>query len=153
LTRRVAPGAAVFFVLLALTLVCAIVTVRARTPDLVLEETGNLPVQFDPIGPGADPDLRLSFFVRESDPHAEVAIVDGEEDPVRVLDSDVELTAEEEVGFTWDGRDDAGNPVPAGRYRLAVTLPAHDREMIWPQRITVGAEPAPFGDRAEENAS
>jgi len=42
LINRVSPGAALFFILLAITLVCAIVVVRARTPDLVLEETGEL---------------------------------------------------------------------------------------------------------------
>jgi flagellar hook assembly protein FlgD len=153
LNRRVAPGAAVFFVLLALTLICAIVTVRARTPDLVLEETGRLPAQFAPTGPGPDRDLGLSFFVRESDPHAAVTIVDAQETVVRTIDPDVALTAEREVEFSWDGRDEAGRPVPAGRYRLAVELPAHDREMIWPQRITVGAPPQAFGTPGEEDES
>jgi len=151
LSRRVAPGAAVFFVLLALTLVCAIVTVRARTPDLVLEETGRLPAQFNPIGPGPDPELPLSFFVRESDPHGVIAIVDGEETVVRTLEPDLALTADREVSLAWDGLDDGGDPVAAGRYRLAVTLPAHDREMIWPQRITVGAPPQPFGEPGQED--
>ena len=146
--NRVSPGAALFFILLAITLVCAIVVVRARTPDLVLEETGELPAQFAPTGPGPDPELEVSFFVRESDPHAVVTIVDGEEAVVRTLDPDVALTAEQEVDFSWDGRSDAGVPVPAGRYRLAVTLPAHDREMIWPQRITVGSPPTAVGDPA-----
>lgn len=153
MNRRVAPGAAVFFALLALTLVCAIVTVRARTPDLVLEETGRLPAQFNPAGPDADPKLRLSFFVRESDPHAVVSIVDFEETVVRTLEPDVALTAEREVSFSWDGRDQAGVPVAAGRYRLSVTLPAHDREMIWPQRITVGTPPPPFGEPGQEDES
>ena len=145
---RVSPGTALFFILLAITLVCAIVVVRARTPDLVLEETGELPAQFAPTGPGPDPEIELAFFVRESDAHAIVAIVDGEESVVRTLDPDVALTAEQEVDFSWDGRNDAGVPVPAGRYRLAVTLPAHDREMIWPQRITVGSPPTAVGDPA-----
>jgi len=148
LRDRVSPGTALFFILLAITLVCAIVVVRARTPDLVLEETGELPAQFAPTGPGPDPEIELAFFVRESDAHAIVAIVDGEESVVRTLDPDVALTAEQEVDFSWDGRNDAGVPVPAGRYRLAVTLPAHDREMIWPQRITVGSPPTAVGDPA-----
>jgi len=150
LRDRLSPGAALFFILLAITLVCAIVVVRARTPDLVLEETGELPAQFAPTGPGPDPEIELAFFVRESDAHAIVAIVDGEESVVRTLDPDVALTAEQEVDFSWDGRNDAGVPVPAGRYRLAVTLPEHDREMIWPQGITVGSPPDP-ADAGGEN--
>ena len=147
--RRIGAGETLFFALLALTLVCAIVVVRARTPDLVLEETGKLPAQFAPTGSGPDPELELSFFVRESDDHAVVAIVDGEEEVVRTLDPDVALTAEREVAFSWDGLTDAGVPVATGRYRLAVTLPAHDREMVWPQRITVGSPPEALGDLEE----
>lgn len=151
--RRIGAGETLFFALLVLTLVCAIVVVRARTPDLVLEETGRLPVQFAPTGSGKGPELELSFFVRESDDHAVVAIVDGEEKVVRTLDPDVALVAEREVDFSWDGLTDAGAPVPPGRYRLAVTLPAHDREMIWPQRITVGSPPGPPGEGDQEEGS
>lgn len=142
---RPRPGTAVFFVLLAATLIVAVLVVRARTPDLVLEETGGLrtglPTVFDPTSPGGRQSVRLQFFVRESDPAGRVEIVDSEEDVVRTLESAIALEAEEEVVLRWDGRDDAGRVVPEGRYRLAVELPGADREMIWPQRITIGPEP------------
>jgi hypothetical protein len=130
LKDRVSPGAALFFALLALTVVLAVLVVRARTPDLMLEVThqpstltGN--------------EARISFFVREGDEHARVAIVDGHEDTVRTLDSDVELAAGEEITYEWDRSTDAGTPAPPGRYRLEVALPSQDREMIWPRRITL----------------
>lgn len=150
---RPRPGAAVFFVLLAATLLAAVLVVRARTPDLVLEETGTLPATFAaPARPGAG-GLEVSFFVREGDPEAIVEIVDGSERTVRTLDPGVELDPETEVRYIWDGRTDDGVLAAPGRYRLAVELPASDRVMVWPQRITLEAAPAmlrPTTPKAEE---
>lgn len=127
---RVSLGAALFFALLGVTLVMAVLVVRARTPDLMLEVTRQ------PSTLTGD-DARISFFVREGDEHARVAIVDSQEDIVRTLDGDVELGAGEEVSYEWDRSTDAGSPAPPGRYRLEVALPSQDREMVWPRRITL----------------
>ena len=123
-------GVALFFALLAATLIAAVLVVRARTPDLVLE------VRHQPeLLTGED--ARITFFVRESDDHARVAIVDGHEDVVRTLDADVELSADEEVTYEWDRSTDDGGVAPPGRYRLLVELPSEDREMVWPRRMTL----------------
>lgn len=137
---RVSVGAALFFALLGVTLVMAVLVVRARTPDLMLEVT------HQPSTLTGD-DARISFFVRESDEHARVAIVDSHEDIVRTLDSDVELEAGEEVTYEWDRSTDAGTEAPPGRYRLEVALPAKDREMVWPRRITL----VPLADPGDES--
>lgn len=136
---RVSVGAALFFCLLAATLVTSILVVRARTPDLVLEVTEpapNDPAEFSPDGPPPN-EVSISFFVRESDNRALVGIVDSHEDLIRTLDSDVALAERRPVTYVWDGRTDDGGSAPPGRYRLLVELPSEDREMIWPQRITV----------------
>ncbi len=136
---RVSLGAALFFCLLAATLVTAVLVVRARTPDLVLEVTeppADDPAEFSPDGPPPN-EVQLTFFVRESDEHALVGIVDSHEDLVRTLDSDVALAEREPVTYVWDGRTDDGATATPARYRLLVALPSEDREMIWPQRITV----------------
>jgi hypothetical protein len=140
LSRRVSLGAALFFALLAATVVSAVLVVRARTPDLVLEVTRQ-PEQL------TGDDARISFFVREGDEHARVAIVDSSEDVVRTLDADVALEAEEEVTYEWDRTTDQGGPAALGRYRLLVALPAQDREMVWPRRITLlpAADPGSSG--------
>ncbi len=130
MSRRVSLGAALFFILLAAVAVTAVLVVRARTPDLVLEVTH----QPETL---RGEDARISFFVREADGHARVAIVDGEEDVVRTLDDDVSLPAREEVTYVWDRSIDAGGLARPGRYRLLVALPSEDREMIWPRRITL----------------
>jgi hypothetical protein len=142
LHRRVSLSTALFFVLLAAVLVTAILVVRARTPDLVLEVTSPAAgddVVFSPIGGPPPHQVEITFFVREADDHALVAIVDSHEQIVRTLDSDVALAEREPVTYVWDGRNDSGDFVPPGRYRLRVDLPGADREMIWPHRFTVTA--------------
>ena len=136
---RVSLGAALFFCALAATLVTAVLVVRARTPDLVLEviePPASNPAEFTPGGLPPN-DVRITFFVREDDGHARVGIVDSHEDLVRTLDSDVALAKHRRVTYTWDGRTDAGDFAKPARYRLLVELPSEDREMIWPRRITV----------------
>ena len=76
-------------------------------PDLVLEVTSQPSLI-------VDDDARITFFVRESDDHARVAIVDSTEDVVRTLDPDVELTEGEEVTYEWDRSTDAGGRAPPG---------------------------------------
>jgi hypothetical protein len=144
LDRRSTLSAALFFCVLAATLVTAILVVRARTPDLVLEVTSpasNANVVFSPIGGPPPHEVELTFFVREADPHAFVAVVDSHEGVVRTLDSDVALAEHDPVTYIWDGRNDDGDFAPPGRYRLRVDLPSADREMIWPRRFTVVAAP------------
>ncbi len=136
---RVSLGAAVFFCTLAATLVTAVFVVRARTPDLALEVTepgAADPADFVPGGPPPN-DVTITFFVRESDGHAVVGIVDSHEDLVRTLDDDVALAEDRRVTYTWDGRTDSGEFAPPARYRLMVELPSEDRVMIWPRRITI----------------
>ena len=93
-------------------------------------------MQLDPDRLEPSAQAPIEFFVRESDDDALVAIVDSGEDLVRTLDEGVALTADEPVSYTWDGRTDDGRRAPPGRYRLLVDLPSHDREMIWPRRIS-----------------
>ena len=136
---RVSLGAVLFLCALAVTLVTAVLVVRARTPDLVLEVTeppADDQVAFDPQGPPPN-EVTITFFVREDDGHARIGIVDSHEDLVRTLDADVELARHRRVTYVWDGRDDEGEVVPPARYRLLVELPSEDREMIWPRRFTV----------------
>jgi hypothetical protein len=138
-TRRVSLGAALFGCLLAATLIASVLVVRARTPDLVLEVTEPPAAErasFRPGGPGPD-EVAFTFFVRESDDHAVVGVVDSTEDLVRTLDSDVALAERDPVTYVWDGRTDDGGTAAPGRYRLLVELPGESREMIWPRRVTV----------------
>ncbi len=147
MSRRVALGAALFFALLVATMAAAVLVVRARTPDLVLEvlRPGRC-AAFSPDPAAGRGEVRISFFVRRSDPAASVGIVDSRERAVRSLDAEVALEAGEPVSYAWDGRTDSGRVAKPGRYRLEVALPASDRSMVWPLRITLyeGDGPAPL---------
>jgi hypothetical protein len=138
--------AAVLFVcLFAAALAAAAIVLASRTSDLVLEVTGDFPHRFSPDRDARDEVARLTFFVRESDPHAGAFIVGKDRAPIRTLDSDVALEADERVTYVWDGRTDFDEPAPVGRYRLRVVLPDRDRDMIFPTRIDLirnGREPA-----------
>lgn len=135
---RASLGASLFVALLLASLAMAVLVVRARSPDLVLE-VKSLTCAFDPGAEGGLEEASITFFVRESDQHASVSIVDSEENPVRVLDPDVALRDGEDASFTWDGRTGAGRAATPGRYRLRVELPDAQRTMVWPERMILGS--------------
>jgi FlgD Ig-like domain len=144
LSRRLSLGGALFGVLLAVSLIAAVLVVRARDPDLALEVTKracepepcvgrtNTTFAFDPSSQSA----LITFFVREDDA-AFVGIVDEDGDVVRTLDSEQDLDEGQEVTHRWDGRDDTGSLVAPRSYFLRVELPDADRDMTWPRRIKV----------------
>ena len=144
-SRRVPAGAALFVALFTLSCILAVAVVRSRTPDLMLEVCAPNPDQalvFSPRAIDGPTEARLDFFVRTSDPAARIAIVNAREDVIRTLDDSVALADGERVTYEWDGRDDDGEFVADGRYRLRVDLPDSDREMIWPRRLVFASNPA-----------
>jgi hypothetical protein len=148
LLRGASPAALIFFAVLAATLAIAVLVVRARSPDLALEVTRWKPCtrELSSMAEGEAGRVRITFFIRENEEHALVRIVDSEERTVRTLDADLALAAREKARYYWDGTDDEGETVRPGLYRLGVTLPAHDREMVWPRRIGVDRSQAPDDD-------
>jgi hypothetical protein len=145
LSHRLSLGGTLFGVLLAASLIAAVLVVRARDPDLALEVTERAcepepcvgrtgqTFAFDPQRQSA----LMTFFVREDEADAFVAIVGENDRPVRTLDAGAEFEEDEEVTYRWDGRDDAGNFVAPASYFLHVDLPDRDRDMTWPRRIRV----------------
>lgn len=127
-------GIVLFVALFCATLVVTGVVINAKTPDLMLEAPG-LPLTFSPDGDGRHDVARISFFVRESEPHARVEIVDTDDETVRTLDPDVALVADRHYTYRWNGRTDLGGAAPFGRYRLRVVLPSLDRDVVFPRQI------------------
>ena len=147
LRRPLALGTVLFFVLVVATLTTAVLVVRARTPDLVLEVT-EPPAQppRDPAGrrqPAADASRSPSSSASPTRTRWSGSSTRRRTSSARSTATS-RSTEDDPVTYTWDGRTDAGGLVPTGRYRLLVELPGEDREMIWPRRITVlaGAGPA-----------
>ena len=129
-------GPVLFCVLLVATVVTAAIVVHARTPDLALQVT-HITHRISPQGGGGYRVAHIRFFVRESDPDATVQIVGPNEKVVRTLYRGP-LVADRPVSFTWNGRNREGAlPNPHHRYRLRVILPGQDRDMAYPQRLTL----------------
>jgi FlgD Ig-like domain len=70
-----------------------------------------------------------------------LAIVDAGGKVVRLLQPP-ESRPKGAIQLVWDGRDDGGQVVPDGRYRLRVTLGSDGRNVTIPDAIVVDTKPA-----------
>ena len=135
-------GSALFVALLVASVAVAAAVFQARSPDLALEVT-RLTKEIDPTGDGRDRVAQIRFFVRESDPDAAVEIVGPNLRLVRTLYRGP-LSANDKVGFAWNGRTGSGAIAdPGERYRLRVILPSRDRDMVYPRRIDIRQASSP----------
>jgi hypothetical protein len=138
-----------FASLLAASLIAAALVVRAKTPDLVVE-VSHLPGEvhdpatgerahhgFTPNGDDNRDVAHLTLFIRDDEPHATVAIVGPFLRRVRTLDKDVALEKDQPVNYVWDGHTNSGELAPPGNYRVEVTLPSLDRDVVFPRRIAL----------------
>jgi len=149
-------GPALLVAMLVAALAAGVFVYHARTPDLALEvpeETFDR--RLGTSGKAQIP-VGLEFFVRFDEPHSRVEIVGREDATALVLAEDVALAEDELIRCEWDGRDDDGNPVAPGNYRLRVVLPGQDRDMVFPLRILArqpGGDSATVGAAGEEEAA
>ena len=81
---------------------------------------------------------KLSVRLREP-ATVDAVVVDEDGDPVRTLAANVKRRRGP-VAFEWDGRDDAGEVVPDGRYRLRIRLDEQRRTIVIPNPIRVDTE-------------
>jgi hypothetical protein len=81
---------------------------------------------------------RLALRLREP-ATVDAVIVDDDGDAVRTLATDARRRRGP-VAFRWDGRDDAGDVVPDGRYRLRIHLDEQRRTIVIPNPIRVDTE-------------
>jgi hypothetical protein len=136
-TRGPQGASTVLFIALvcAAALVAAVVF-RARTPDLALEVT-RMPRLITPDGNGRHDVANISFYTRESDPHARVEIVGRNLKLARTLTADRALQEDQSVSYVWDGRTDSGKVAPPGNYRLRVILPESDRDIVFTRQLAL----------------
>jgi flagellar hook capping protein FlgD len=72
------------------------------------------------------------------DDSVQVAIVDYSDRLVRILSPARPLEGSDTPHcFDWDGRNDAGQPVPAGRYHIRLELERADRVAISGERLKI----------------
>ena len=113
----------------------AAVVVHARTPKLELEVVSIPATPFSPDGDGHRDKAVITFYVRDSDPHARVQIVGPDNEVIRKLYRGP-LVAYEHETFRWNGRTSTGRLAsPHDGYRLRVVLPSQDRDMVYPTQI------------------
>jgi hypothetical protein len=115
--------------------IVAAVVVHARTPKLELEVIHIPANAFSPDGDGIRDKARITFYVRNSDPHGRVQIVGPDNEVIRTLYRGP-LVAYKHVTLSWNGRTSAGHLAnPHDGYRLRVVLPSQDRDMVYPTQI------------------
>ncbi|MDQ3728527.1 MAG: hypothetical protein M3355_02945 [Actinomycetota bacterium] len=124
-------GALALVALLIVSLAFGIFVLRARTPDLALEVT-SFPKELDDRG-----FAQFAFFVRFDEPDATVEVVGRDQEVARTLAPSIALEADRPMLCNWDGRDDEGEKIEPGRYRLRVSLPGEERLMVFPRRLDI----------------
>jgi hypothetical protein len=82
---------------------------------------------------------RLALRLREP-ATVDAVIVDEDGDAVRTLATNAKRRRGP-VAFEWDGRTDAGDVVPDGRYRLRIHLDEQRRTIVIPNPIRVDTDP------------
>jgi hypothetical protein len=109
----------VFALLVVVTVGAFFVTQALKTEMPVVLRFAVAPKHISPNGDGVRDRVRLGFDLSEP---AEVSfsIIDSEGSEVRRLFDDRQLAGDRKHRFTWDGRDDDGNVVPDGTYRMRV---------------------------------
>jgi flagellar hook assembly protein FlgD len=127
-------GVALFAALLVIAVAAFAVTRAVRSED-DLVNTVELTKRLKPGG-----SARVSFALAQPDDDVDVLIIDGspggDDAQVRALARGEDLAAGTHA-YRWDGRDDAGRPVPPGLYALEVVLGEEDRDILPPGRIRV----------------
>jgi flagellar hook capping protein FlgD len=82
---------------------------------------------------------QLSIRLRRPD-RVDAVLVNGKGEPVRTLATDLPRPSGR-VTFLWNGRDEAGEVVPDGRYRMRVHLRQSRRTILIPTTVKVDTEP------------
>lgn len=129
--------------ILVILLLAATAAAFVRAEDQKLEPSVIETVEVDPrlISPTCRCETAsVSIEVELRRPSAvTVAIVNEEGDVVR--DLAVRETPLEHVSTRWDGRDDAGNVVPDGRYRPQLRVVRDGRTFLLANRVEVDTRP------------
>lgn len=126
------PGrlAAILFCALALATLAALAVIqKVRLDGVVLDLARVTRVTGDEAS--AKRRVEVEFRMRTDSDDAVVRIVDSDDEPVATLLDGGELEGgEREYVFYWDGRDEAGERVPRGLYRVEILLRDQGREIL-----------------------
>ncbi len=132
----------VFGVLVACAFAAFFVAQQLKTSPSVVQ---SFKVKYPVVSPNGDGRLdreRVTFRLKRADT-VDVAVVNDQGDEVRELVSGRHLEKYRQLlpSLSWDGLDDAGNPVPDGVYRIRITLRGEGRSVIVPKAFRVDRTP------------
>ncbi len=118
----------VFAALVLVTAGAFVITQVLKTEMPVVLRFSVAPIYFSPNGDGVRDRVRVGFDLSET---AEVSfsIIDMDGNEVRELADDRELAGDKRWRFWWNGRDDEGNVVPDGVYRMRVVRRKEGRRL------------------------
>jgi hypothetical protein len=118
----------VFAMLVLVTAGAFVLTQVLKTEMPVVLRFSVAPLYFSPNGDGVRDRARVGFDLSEP---AEVSfsIIDMDGNEVRELVDDRELAGDTHQRFGWDGRDDDGEVVPDGVYRMRVVRRKEGRRL------------------------
>ena len=130
----------VFALLVLVTAGAFVLTQVLKTEMPVVLRFSVGPICFSPNGDGIRDRTRVGFDLSET---AEVSfsIIDVDGNEVRELADDRELAGDRRWRFWWNGRDDDGNVVPDGTYRMRVVRRKEGRRLDSFKEIVVDTRP------------
>lgn len=135
----------IFGILVAATFAAFFVAQRLKNAPSVIQdlafETGGKGYVFSPNGDGRRERVRVGLMLKKAD-RVTLTWVDADGDAVRTIVNDRELGAYKRLwGVPWDGRDDDGQLVPDGRYKIKITLREQGRTVVYPTSILKDTTP------------
>ena len=112
----------------------------AVTQGLKLERSPIFATAVDKlVSPAAGTEARIGFTLRETDAIT-VTVVDGDGEVVRTLFPRRRVSPRR-FALPWDGRDNAGRPLPEGDYRPRIRLADERNTITLPNRIELDTTP------------
>jgi hypothetical protein len=113
---------------------------KVTTPLISAVSPPTAPVIVPDGGSPTCPDaISVSFYLLHQADNVNVYVVNGRDQPIRTLATNVPMARKQRVAFTWKGVTDSG-PARPGKYNFRVVL-VHQRRTIDP--VIVGATDTP----------
>jgi N,N-dimethylformamidase beta subunit-like protein/flagellar hook capping protein FlgD len=131
---------AVFVVLVVATVAAFFTTQQLKGEFPLVIRFATKPAHFSPNGDHYRDATEVGFDLSEP-ASVTFMVVDSEGSEVRRIVNERRLAGDAKHRFRWDGRDDDGNPVPDGTYRMRVVRRDESRVIDSSKEITVDRKP------------
>src|SRR5215210_3469273 len=131
---------AVFAVIVVATIAAFFLTQQLKSDFPLVIRFATKPAHFSPNADGYRDSTQIGFDLSRA-ASVSFMVVDAEGTEVRRIVSDRRLGGDAKHRFTWDGRNDEGNVVADGTYRMRVVRRDESRVIDSVKEITVDREP------------